>query len=195
MIRMIKINNFNVPVILKSNRLAKNMKILVYSSGRIVMTKPFIISVRTADKFLEIKSDWIKSRLFDFGVELPLRLEKDKKEEEHYRRYHKQAKKEIKNRVEAINKIYAFKYNRISVRNQRTRWGSCSYKRNLSFNYRLIFLEKEAFDYIVAHELCHLQEFNHSTAFWRLVSKVSPNYKYWRKELRNNFKFNSRNLT
>ncbi len=73
---------------------------------------------------------------------------------------------------------------RIAIRNQRTRWGSCSSKGNLNFNYRIVFLPIELVDYIVVHELCHLLEFNHSSVFWGHVGRVLPNYPLHRAALR-----------
>ena len=73
---------------------------------------------------------------------------------------------------------------RLSVRNQRTRWGSCSRTGNLNFNYKIALLPEPLADYIIAHELCHLGEFNHSQAFWDLVAVAIPDYRERRAELR-----------
>ena len=69
------------------------------------------------------------------------------------------------------------KYNRVAIRNQRGRWGSCTSRKNLNFNYRLLDLSPELRDYIIVHELCHLKELNHGKAFWDLVSKAIPQAK------------------
>lgn len=74
--------------------------------------------------------------------------------------------------------------NRVAIRDTKSRWGSCSKKGNLNFNYRIAFLPPRLADYIVVHELCHLQEFNHSQKFWDLVSLAVPDYKILRKELK-----------
>ena len=88
-------------------------------------------------------------------------------------------------RVAYYNKIYNFNFNKISVKNQKTRWGSCSEKGNLNFNYKIALLPIKIADYIIVHELCHLGELNHSPRFWDLVAKAMPNYLEIRKELRN----------
>lgn len=80
------------------------------------------------------------------------------------------------------------KYGRVAVRDQKTRWGSCSSKHNLNFNWKLIMAPPEALDYVVIHELCHLIEFNHSPRFWSLVERRMPEYKYWVKWLKDHGK-------
>jgi predicted metal-dependent hydrolase len=74
-------------------------------------------------------------------------------------------------------------YSKISIRNQRSRWGSCSRKRNLSFNWRLIMAPEAILDYVIIHELCHLREMSHSKSFWELIGLYCPNWKENRKWL------------
>lgn len=73
---------------------------------------------------------------------------------------------------------------KISIRSQKTRWGSASARGNLSFNYRLLKFRREVIEYVIIHELCHLKEMNHSQNFWLLVNKYCPDYKLLRKELK-----------
>ncbi|MFA6253907.1 MAG: M48 family metallopeptidase [Candidatus Paceibacterota bacterium] len=87
-------------------------------------------------------------------------------------------------RVEYFNQIYKLPVGRISIRNQRSRWGSCSKKGNLNFNYKVALIPAHLADYIIVHELCHLKEFNHSKRFWALVGQSTPNYLELRRELR-----------
>lgn len=75
---------------------------------------------------------------------------------------------------------------RVRVAMQRTRWGSCSSRGTLSFNVRLYLAPPEALDYVVVHELCHLVHMNHSKEFWALVESIMPDYKVWRRWLREN---------
>lgn len=77
---------------------------------------------------------------------------------------------------------------RVTIREQKTRWGSCSSKNNLNFNWKLIMAPPDALDYVVVHELCHLYEFNHSPRFWALVTKFKPDYKAWVQWLKQNGK-------
>ena len=87
-------------------------------------------------------------------------------------------------RIAEFNKFYNFEFGKIRVKNQKSRWGSCSKKGNLNFNYRIALLPKDVADYIIVHELCHLGELNHSKNFWNLVAKTIPNHKEIRKKLR-----------
>ncbi|HQB51101.1 MAG TPA: M48 family metallopeptidase [bacterium] len=94
------------------------------------------------------------------------------------------ARKLVRNRLDYYNQFYQFKVSRISIRNQRTRWGSCSAKGNLNFNYRIVLLPEKLADYIIVHELCHLKEFNHSADFWALVAQALPDFRQSRSELK-----------
>lgn len=87
-------------------------------------------------------------------------------------------------RIEHFNAIYGFTFNSVKIKNTTSRWGSCSSKGNLNFNYRMVFLPEKLSDYIIVHELCHLGEFNHSQKFWGLVSRTIPDYMEIRHELK-----------
>ncbi|MFA6295166.1 MAG: M48 family metallopeptidase [Candidatus Paceibacterota bacterium] len=78
----------------------------------------------------------------------------------------------------------AMKYVRVSVRNQLSRWGSCSSKKNLNFNYRILDLSPELRDYIIVHELCHLKELHHGKTFWDLMEIMIPQAKKFHHEVR-----------
>ena len=90
----------------------------------------------------------------------------------------------VENKISYFNKFYKFDINRIAIKNTKSRWGSCSSKANLNFNYKIIFLEEQFIDYLIVHELCHLKEFNHSKNFWKLVEKTIPDYKVINQKLR-----------
>jgi predicted metal-dependent hydrolase len=90
----------------------------------------------------------------------------------------------IEERLAYFQKFYGVSWRRISIRNQKTRWGSCARNGNLSFNYRLLLLPAHLRDYVIVHELCHLIEFNHSPKFWALVNQVLPDSASLRHELK-----------
>ena len=99
-------------------------------------------------------------------------------------KYKEEAYNLAESRINYFTKIYKFKYNKINIKNQKTRWGSCSKKGNLNFNYKIALLPSLISDYLIAHELCHLKELNHSKRFWKLVEKTIPNYRSIRGELK-----------
>lgn len=101
-----------------------------------------------------------------------------------YAAYRTQAKAFVEKRLREINQHYGYSYNRITIKNQKTRWGSCSQKQNINIHYRVIHLRPELADYVLTHELCHLKEMNHSRAFWKLVGATIPHYQQLRAELK-----------
>ena len=86
-------------------------------------------------------------------------------------------------RIRHFNAHYGFVIHKIFIKNHKSRWGSCSEKGNINFNYKILFLPPALADYIIVHELCHLQEFNHSRTFWSLVEKTVPDHRTLRRSL------------
>lgn len=82
----------------------------------------------------------------------------------------------VRERIIHFNLHYKANIGRITIRNQKSRWGSCSKKGNLNFNYKLVFLPSELSDYIIVHEICHIKEFNHAKSFWNLVGETIPDH-------------------
>ncbi len=101
-----------------------------------------------------------------------------------YLLYKEEARTFVLERLTYWNSVYAFSYGRVSIKNTRRLWGSCSRKGNLNFSYAVLFLPRELADYVIVHELCHLQEHNHGTRFWALVAKAVPDFHARRAELR-----------
>ena len=97
-----------------------------------------------------------------------------------------QASVVIPKRVEYFAEKIPVTYGRITIRNQKTRWGSCSSKGNLNFNCLLMLAPPEVLDYVVVHELCHRKEMNHSERFWREVENILPDYRERKKWLKEN---------
>lgn len=100
------------------------------------------------------------------------------------RRYIDAAREYFPKRVEHFHQFTGGSYNRITIRDQKTRWGSCSARGTLSFNWRLMLAPPAILDYVVVHELCHLTHMNHSAAFWQSVEQVYPDYRTARKWLK-----------
>lgn len=100
------------------------------------------------------------------------------------KRYRNSARVLFTQRVEYYHTYTGGIYTSITIRDQKSRWGSCSSRGTLSFNYRLVFAPPKVLDYVVVHELCHLTHMNHSKDFWSMVAGVMPEYKEYKKWLR-----------
>ena len=87
------------------------------------------------------------------------------------------AKTHLPPRAAQLAAEFGFTYNTLRIKNQKTRWGSCSAKGNINLNLRLMMAPNDAIDYVIIHELCHLKELNHSPEFWRLVETLCPDYR------------------
>ena len=98
--------------------------------------------------------------------------------------YKQQAADIIKEKADKLCKRFGLSYHRLSIRSQRTRWGSCSYNGNLNFNWKLIMGPEPVVDYVVIHELMHLEEMNHTGKFWKLVAELCPRWREHKKWLR-----------
>ncbi len=171
---------------IKRSRRARRVTITVHHTGDVIVTLPLLMPAFTAHRFVEKKSEWIQK----MQQKLKERFENKtviKQTRKDYLVHKKLALEFITSCLEHYNKIYNFSYKRIAIRNQKSRWGSCSSKGNLNFNYALVHLPQELADYIVVHELCHLKEMNHSKAFWNLVGVAIPDYKAKRATLKKKF--------
>lgn len=100
--------------------------------------------------------------------------------------YKENARKLIKSRVKHYCQLLGEKVEAVRVKDQKTRFGSCSSKRNLNFNWRLVMAPKEVLDYVVVHEMCHLKYMNHSKEYWAYVESIMPNYKEYDNWLKEN---------
>ena len=166
----------------KISRKAKYVRLSVAHNASVILTVPWAFDMRKAEKFLQSKLGWVIKKLEFFkNYQGKLGFKFDKRE---YFKLKSQALLMAKERVSYWNQFYRLSYNRISIKNQKTRWGSASGKGNLNFNYKIAHLPRELLDYLIVHELCHLGEFNHSKKFWALVAKTMPNYKIYRTRLR-----------
>jgi len=96
-----------------------------------------------------------------------------------------EAKNVLPKRLQELASRYGFKYNKVSIRNASTRWGSCSGENNISLNLHLMRLPEHLIDMVLLHELCHTIEKNHSKSFWNLLDKVCDNVPAKRKEMKN----------
>lgn len=172
---------------------ARSVRITVYPSGKVVVTKPTRVSAQVVEKFVQERADWIETTLAHAHRRrggLPLiELPKPRKGSRAYKDAIASARALAHERLAHLNKKYTTIYGSVSIRNQKTRWGSCTALNNLSFNYKIAFLPPHLADYIIVHELCHTIEHNHSERFWAQVARTIPNHKEIRKELRTRYQF------
>lgn len=176
------------PEIIRSSR--KTLGLEVTSEGMIRIRAPYGVSEDVILRFLESKSAWIQKSL----AKVRARQEKLKEEEAQYGKLTEAELKVLKMQAEEVfparAAFYAGKmgisYGRITIRRQKTRWGSCSQSGNLNFNCLLMLAPPGVVDYVVVHELCHRIEMNHSPRFWKLVGEVYPDYDRWKRWLKEN---------
>jgi len=179
--KKIKLCNKDINYILKTSIRAKRMRLVICNNGSFVVTRPYLLSQKKVEKFIIEKANWIIKKIEYFKQ---FKKSSFKDSRENYLKYKNNALDFVNKRIQYFNKNGDFKFNNISIRNQKTRWGSCSSKKNLNFNYKIVLLPKHIADYIIVHELCHLKEMNHSKNFWNLVAKIIPDYINIRKELK-----------
>jgi predicted metal-dependent hydrolase len=162
----------------RTRKRAKHVTLSI-RDGQVFVTAPPRVHRSLIEEFVLSKTDWIMSklRLFEGVQRLPRASAAER------RLYRAQALRIVEDKIAKLNAHYGFQYNRISIRDQRTRWGSCSSRRNLNFNYRIAFLPDHLAEYLVAHELCHLAQMNHGPQFWDLVAETIPDYREMRAEL------------
>lgn len=162
----------------------KTLAIEITRDARVLVRAPYRMKNADIQKFVEEKREWIEKNLrlmkekqLNQPIE-PLTMEEIKQLAE-------KAMVKIPQRVAYYATIVGVTYGKITIRNQKTRWGSCSRKGNLNFNCLLMLAPEEVLDYVVVHELCHRKEMNHSKRFWNEVERVLPSYRKqesWLKE-------------
>ena len=168
--------------IVKSNR--KTLSIHIKSSKEIEVRAPKWVSKREIDRVLDEKSLWISEHLEAVKKREVEIANQPRSHDADIHAMERDARKVIVPKVEYYAQILGVDYGRIAIRNQKTRWGSCSSKGNLNFNCNLLNCPEELIDYVVVHELCHRIEMNHSSRFWNLVESIIPDYKERRKRLK-----------
>ncbi len=176
------------PDIIKSDRRTISME--VRPDGKLTIRVPKRMTYKEIETFIESKSQWIENALaktsnIDQNV-IPYT-------EEEISSFVELAKKIIPDRVKYFAEIIGVEYNNITIRNAKTRWGSCSSKRNLNFSCLLTQMSPEILDSVVVHELCHIKEMNHSKKFYAEIYKVMPDYDNYDKWLKvNGYKYLSK---
>ena len=158
----------------KSNR-AKHINISIKSTDKKIRAAvPLGVSFKTAETFVYSRINWIRKHLSKTSKT------RNKLKEVNMER----ARIKLEKRIDQLSKQYNFKYNKLFIKNQKTRWGSCSEKNNINLNAKLLNLPKELIDYVIIHELVHTKVKNHSKEFWRTLDTYINNSKKYDKELK-----------
>ena len=166
----------------------RTLTVEIKPDGSVVVRAPQRFPQREIDRFLAQKSDWIRihrakvlrcKAAQEINPVSPLT-------DAQLSGLKKRAKIAFRERVGYYAPLVGVSYGQITIRSQKTRWGSCSSKGNLNFNCLLLLAPPEVLDYVVVHELCHRKEMNHSPRFWEEVARVMPDYKVRRKWLKDN---------
>ncbi|MBP5733087.1 MAG: M48 family metallopeptidase [Lachnospiraceae bacterium] len=170
--------------VIKSKR--KSISVEVNADAEVIVRAPRWMSNAAIVDFLEKHREFIERNLEKMERRREALATIPRISEDELKRLAEQAKEVIPQRVAVYASLIGVTYHRITIRNQRTRWGSCSTKGNLNFNVALMKVPPQVLDYVVVHELCHRLEMNHSARFWERVGAVYPEYKIWRKWLKDN---------
>lgn len=168
-----KIGEYNVEV-RRSKR--KSATIKITADMQIVVFVPLYVSDNEIERMVISKSKWIDEHMLKVQSTIDERSKLEKITFEQVKELEDQAVEYIPKRVKYYAEKENFVYNKITIKNLVSRWGSCSTKGNLNFNCLLMLTPDYVIDYIVVHELCHLREMNHSEKFWAEVEKIMPDY-------------------
>ena len=165
--------------VVRSSR--KTIAIQITAEGRLVLRIPRRASVQAAMRFAEEHRDWIEVH-YKEAVERQRNRKTYGAEE--IRNFTEKLRPVLMHRVALYAACMGVTYGKITIRNQKTRWGSCSAAGNLNFNWRLALLPEDLMNYVIVHELAHRLEMNHSARFWTQVENILPDWRERRRRLR-----------
>ncbi len=180
--------SLSIPFQIQKSR-RKTWALTIGPDKALLMKIPLSVSYDCAETILHTKERWIVKKymqLTEAQNHIPKSNLTQTQRSELENRYRQAAKKYFPARVAYYENIIGVTHGSISIRDQKTRWGSCSAKGNLNFNWRLMLAPPRVLDYVVVHELCHRKQMNHSKAFWDAVEMVLPDYRELRKWLQDN---------
>ncbi len=168
---------------LKISRRSRSLRLSVYPGGELRVFAPRFLSLGAIEQFINRKAAWVLEKIDTLSsVAKPVKIKNSRID---FIRNKSAALKIARQKLAHFNQFYGFKWGRVSIKNQKTRWGSCSRQGNINFNYKIALLPEKFVDYIIVHELCHLREMNHSRKFWELVAKTVPDFKKIKSSLKN----------
>ncbi len=171
---------FDIDYTVKRSKRARTMRLAIYPDGNVVVTAPRFFGLQAIEDFVMKHSTWVRTKVEETRGRTILRIRRSD-----IPALKKQALALAVARAEYFAEYYGVQYKKISIRAQKSRWGSCSEKASLSFNYKIAVLNPRLADYIIVHEICHIRQFDHSKAFWALVAEQFPDHRELREQLRN----------
>lgn len=162
------------PILFKKNQRAKYLNISLKPFSGIRVTVPRHVTFKDAEEVVHLKAAWIEKH-----------LRRIRKIEQDYRAAIKnlpiidrqEAREKLTARLDYLARKHGFSYNRVFIRNQKTRWGSCSSKKNINLNMKLLHLPDDLIDFVLLHELVHTRFLNHGKEFWNTLLEIEPNSK------------------
>lgn len=174
---LIKDNEFG-EVIVRKSPLSRSIKFSISTSGRLQMSVPKYTSDFLAKRFLNANREMIREKL-------PINDPKDQRARDYQKKLlMKKAKEYLPYRLDYYAKLYGYKYDKCRLSHANTRWGSCSSRKTISLNIGLMKVPEQLRDYVILHELAHLNHMDHSKAFWAEVGSHDKNYKLHEKRLK-----------
>lgn len=169
-----------IPYQIKRSGRARHARLTITPDKKLTVTLPLRAPLSLAQTLVAQHKNWIIKHLMRTR---PERITLPSGRADYLQNKH-QALSLVRERLHFFNQHYHFHWKSISIKNASTRWGSCSRLKNLNFNYKIIYLPPELQDYLIVHELCHLEAMNHGEKFWHYVGETIPNYQKRRKNLR-----------
>lgn len=158
----------------------KSVAIQIRPDGQVIVRAPYGCPRSFINSFIHQKADWIVKHSAEnkqrYEKQVQLKKDRPTLSDAQRKRYIETARSIFTQKAAYYARLIGVTYGRISIREQKTRWGSCSSKGNLNFNCLLMLTPPEVIDYVVVHELCHRKEMNHSGRFWDEVARVLPGY-------------------
>ena len=169
--------------VLRSNR--RSLSIEVKPDMSLLIRAPYWLDSKSIEDYVKQKQDWIVKHLNKMMASATDPAP-DRLSDEEIIELAEKSRDVVNEKLHHFAPIVGVEYNNVTIRCQKTRWGSCSGKKNLNFNCLLMLTPEDVKDYVIVHELCHLKELNHSKAFWSEVERVLPEYKAPRRWLKEN---------
>ena len=174
-----------IPYILKSSRRRRTLALQVDGRQQVTVLAPHQMPAFSIDRFLQSRADWVIKKLAHFA-EMRRRYPPRQWTQEELARYKVEASARVAAALARLAPLLGVTPTKISIGNQKRRWGSCSSRGHLRFNWRVVLMPESVSDYVVVHELAHMKVHNHSARFWETVESILPDYKARRQWMRAN---------